>query len=231
MAIKGVLFDKDGVLFDFQASWGVGTWHTIQALAGGRADLAERLADCLDYDLEARRFHPSSFAIAGTAAEVADAIADVLTHRNRAEIQTFLDDAGAATEMVPAAPLADVFDALIDRGLPLGVATNDSEMAARQQIAGQGVFDRFAFIAGSDSGHGAKPAPGMCLAFAAETRLTPDECVMVGDSTHDLHAGRAAGFRTLGVLTGVATAAVLAPWADAVLPSIAELPDWLDQRG
>jgi phosphoglycolate phosphatase len=51
---------------------------------------------------------------------------------------------------------------------------------------------------------------------------------MVGDSTHDLHAGRGAGMATVAVLTGVAGRAALAPHADVVLNSIAELPEWLN---
>ena len=51
---------------------------------------------------------------------------------------------------------------------------------------------------------------------------------MVGDSLHDLHAGKTAGMRRVGVLTGVASETDLTPHADVVLPSIAVLPDWLD---
>jgi phosphoglycolate phosphatase len=51
---------------------------------------------------------------------------------------------------------------------------------------------------------------------------------MVGDSRHDLMAGRAAGMRTVAVLTGIAEAPELAPLADAVLPDIGHLADWLD---
>ncbi|MEH6752099.1 MAG: HAD hydrolase-like protein, partial [Paracoccaceae bacterium] len=51
--------------------------------------------------------------------------------------------------------------------------------------------------------------------------------VMVGDSHHDLLAGRRAGMQTLGVLTGTALAADLAPMADAVLPDIGHIPAWL----
>ena len=87
--------------------------------------------------------------------------------------------------------------------------------------------DRFDFIAGSDSGFGGKPAPGQLLAFCDATGLAPDTCVMVGDSTHDLDAGRAAGMRCVAVLTGVATRTDLAPFADAVLTSVADLPAWL----
>ena len=50
---------------------------------------------------------------------------------------------------------------------------------------------------------------------------------MVGDSLHDLHAGRAAGMRTVAVLTGIATAPDLTPHADAVLPDISALPGWI----
>jgi phosphoglycolate phosphatase len=68
----------------------------------------------------------------------------------------------------------------------------------------------------------------MCLAFANALGLSPAEVLMVGDSLHDLHAGRAAGMRTLGVLTGVAGAEVLAPHADYVLPDIGGLERLLD---
>jgi phosphoglycolate phosphatase len=53
---------------------------------------------------------------------------------------------------------------------------------------------------------------------------------MVGDSRHDLIAGRAAGMPVVAVLTGVAGADELAPVADAVLPDIGHLPDWIVDR-
>ena len=107
------------------------------------------------------------------------------------------------------------------------MATNDSEAPARQHIAAHGLTALFDFIAGYDSGHGAKPGPGMCLAFARQLGLDPSRVAMVGDSLHDLHAGRAAGMRTIGVLTGMASASVLAPHADVVLPDIGAIPGWL----
>ncbi len=53
---------------------------------------------------------------------------------------------------------------------------------------------------------------------------------MVGDSTHDLAAAREAGFRAVAVLTGPADFAELAPLAEAVLPDIGHLEDWLARR-
>jgi hypothetical protein len=55
----------------------------------------------------------------------------------------------------------------------------------------------------------------------------PETVLMVGDSLHDLKAGRAAGMRTAGVLTGIAAAEDLAPFADVVLPDIGLCPRWL----
>jgi phosphoglycolate phosphatase len=126
-------------------------------------------------------------------------------------------------------PLLPLLSGLRDRGLRLGVATNDSEAPARQHLAAHGITDCFDFIAGYDSGHGAKPGPGMCLAFAAACGLPPRRVAMVGDSRHDLQAGRAAGMHTVAVLTGIAKAPDLAPLADVVLPDIGAIPGWLDQ--
>ena len=67
----------------------------------------------------------------------------------------------------------------------------------------------------------------MLLAFAEHCGLRPDEILIVGDSRHDLLAGRAAGMRTLAVLTGVATEDDLDDLADAVRPDIGHLPELL----
>ncbi len=99
-------------------------------------------------------------------------------------------------------------------GLALGVATNDAEAPARAHLAAVGQEHAFDFIAGYDSGFGGKPGPGMCLGFAKAVGLVPEHVLMVGDSTHDLEAGRAAGMRTVAVLTGMAEAEVLAPIGD-----------------
>ena len=74
------------------------------------------------------------------------------------------------------------------------------------------------------------PGPGMCLAFAARPAgWSPARVAMVGDSRHDLEAGRAAGMRTVAVLTGIARREDLAPHADVVLPDIGAIPGWLDR--
>jgi phosphoglycolate phosphatase len=94
-----------------------------------------------------------------------------------------------------------------------------------------GVLDHFDFVAGFDSGFGGKPQSGQLLGFAKAVGIDPKRIAMIGDSTHDLIAGRAAGMQTVAVLTGLADHAVLAPLADAVFPDIGSLPDWVQQIG
>ena len=65
-----------------------------------------------------------------------------------------------------------------------------------------------------------------CIAAALALGVDPAQTVMVGDSLHDLTAGRAAGMRTIGVLTGTASRADLAPWADSVVLDVSEIADF-----
>jgi phosphoglycolate phosphatase len=226
--IDGLVFDKDGTLFDFQATWGVWTAGLIADEAGGDADLRDRLAAALGFDPVRRAFHPDSPVIAGTAGEVAALVLPLIPGDTLESLLARMNARAMAMKSVEAAPLVPLFTGLRARGLRLGVATNDSEGPARAHLEAAGVTHLFDFVAGFDSGWGGKPAPGQLLAFAEAVGLDCRRCAMVGDSLHDLHAARAAGMVAVGVLTGMADRATLGEVADVVLGSIAELPDWLD---
>ncbi|MGV6812303.1 MAG: HAD family hydrolase [Brevirhabdus sp.] len=229
-AIKALVFDKDGTLFHFSASWDAWALGVLDELCRGSPERRATLAGVAGYDLEARAFGPDSPVIAGTLEEVAALFSPHVPEMSHGQLTTFLDTTAAQAPMAPAVPLGPCLDGFLFRGLVLGVLTNDSEQAARAHLDQAGIVDRFAFVAGYDSGYGAKPQPGGLLAFAKATRLAPEACAMVGDSTHDLLAGRAAGMTTIGVLTGMAGVADLAPFADVVLDDIGQIEGWLDTR-
>lgn len=228
MRIDGIIFDKDGTLFDFRATWDVWALGVITELAEGDAALAQRIADAAVFDLAAGAFLPDSPIIAGTNREAAEAIGTALPGRSIEAIEYFLSARAAVAPLAPAVPLAPYLTGLAARGLALGVITNDTEAGALAHLGSAGVLAHFHFVAGFDSGHGAKPDPDPLLAFCRSTGLEPARVVMVGDSRHDLIAGRAAGMQTIGVLTGTALTADLAPLADAVLPDIGHIPGWID---
>jgi len=225
--IAGVIFDKDGTLFDFQSTWGLWSRRLIEGESRGDPALAAQLAEVLGYDLATGRFRPDSLAIAHTTETVAAAMLPLLPWTDGESLRARMDALAAQVPQVEAAPLREVLGRLKAMGLTLGLATNDSEGPARVHLAGAGVDDLFGFVTGYDSGWGGKPGPGQLLAFAESAGLDPADCAMVGDSLHDLAAARAAGMRGIGVLTGVAGRETLAPAAEVVLESIATLPDWI----
>lgn len=229
--IDGVIFDKDGTLFDFRASWGAWAARLLGILSEENAIPAERLGAAIGYDPASGRFDPGSVVIAGTPDEIARDLALALPGVGADELESRINRLAEGAPMLPAVDLGAVLGDLRSRGLRIGLATNDVEDAARAHLAAHGIIGLFDYIAGYDSGHGPKPGPGMCLAFARQTGIDPGRVVMVGDSAHDLEAGRRAGMRTVAVLTGVAGAADLAPLADAVLPDIGHLAGWIEGLG
>jgi phosphoglycolate phosphatase-like HAD superfamily hydrolase len=70
-----------------------------------------------------------------------------------------------------------------------------------------------------------KPFPDPILWAARLLGVSPKTCLMVGDTTPDIRAGRAAGAQTLGVLCGFGDELELrAAGADDILASTANLP-------
>lgn len=227
--IDALLFDKDGTLFDFQATWGAWAQSLIPRLAGDDPARRARLARAIAFDPASGRFRASSPIVAQTSREAAICVARGLGRDDIDVVDALMTELSTSAPLVPPVPLVPLLEGLRARGLVLGLMTNDSEAVAHAHLRAAGVAELFDFVAGYDSGFGAKPDPGPLLAFARTHRLTPARVAMVGDSAHDLIAGRAAGMRTLAVLTGVAGSDELAPLADAVLADIGAIPGWLEE--
>lgn len=226
--LQGIIFDKDGTLFEFSATWEAWAQAFLLRITDGDRAEAAVIGRQIGFDFATRRFSTDSVAIAGTPDEVAQALAPSFPSMNHAAIVDMVNEEAAMAPQVEAVPLIPFLNDLRSRGLRTGVATNDSESPALAHLGAAGIVDLFDFIAGFDSGYGGKPAAGQLNAFCAQTGCDPSRVVMVGDSTHDLIAGAAAGMRCIGVLTGMASREVLSPHAEVVFPDIGHIPDWLD---
>ena len=228
--LVGVLFDKDGTLIDFHLTWGPAVYAVIHTLAAGDRALMEAQAEALHFSMETKRFLASSPLIAGSTADYGGRWANALGRADIEVLKTEIDALSAAESLRALTPISEplaVFSRLSALGLRLGVATNDSEQSARRQLETLGVAPYVEFLAGYDSGHGAKPEPGMVLAFADHLGVATSAIVVVGDSLHDLAAARAAGATAVAVLSGPAEQAALEPHAHFVIEHIGHLPDLL----
>lgn len=226
--VKAMLFDKDGTLFDFEETWNAWAKAMLVDLSGGNVERSIELGAAIGFDFANGKFDLNSSTIAGTPDDIAENLLPLLPGRDFNDLVIEINNKAAKAPQAETVPLKPFIQKMRELGVKIGVATNDAEMPARAHLASVGVERSFDFIAGYDSGFGGKPEPGMCLAFAEAMGVDPDHCVMVGDSTHDLFAGRAAGMRTIAVLTGMAGHSDLAPFATVVLPNIGYIPEWID---
>jgi phosphoglycolate phosphatase len=227
---KGILFDKDGTLVDFFATW-VPAYRAATDLAGelmGDPALGDRLLRLGGYDPATGELDPTSLLAGGTTAEISDlwtgeaGPADGPDFARR--MHAAMDDYASRFPVPIGAGTAELFKRLAGRGLALGLATMDSEAVARATAAALGFDGSLSFLCGYDSGYGVKPEAGMVLGFCAATGLAPAEVLVVGDTDRDMMMARAAGAGlAVGVLTGATPREPLEALADHVIASVLDI--------
>jgi pyrophosphatase PpaX len=94
--------------------------------------------------------------------------------------------------------------ALRAAGLRIGIVTSKTDWAARASYERYGLGEFFSVGVFHDDTTRHKPDPEPLLLAASRGGLDPARCVYVGDSIHDIAAGKAAGMRTIAALWGPA---------------------------
>ena len=219
--VDAVLFDKDGTLVDFHATWDRALGATLEQLTAD-GDSLQRAAAAVGYDLERRSVDPGSPFIAETNLVVMELLEPWLDVSRFEEVLA----ASAAASVTPAAGADQLLDRLATASVPTAVVTNDSEWLARSQLVRIG-WDRIvAVVVGYDSGHGAKPDAEPVLAALDALGVRSDRAVLVGDSSHDIEAARRAGV----VSIHVGAPGPLSTRADMAVADLAELASLITSR-
>jgi phosphoglycolate phosphatase-like HAD superfamily hydrolase len=112
---------------------------------------------------------------------------------------------------------------------PMAIITVRGANGTRKFLEGSQLAGYFKCVASGQTVRRTKPFPDQLLWAADALSVNAQNCVMVGDTTVDMLAGKAAGAQTIGVLSGFGDEAELkAAGADVILPSVADLPKLFD---
>ena len=228
MAIKGIVFDKDGTLIDVDRTWLPIYRSILQELFATDEAGAEALMEKAGYNPATKRMRAGSVMAGGTTGQLVDIWWAGHSIADRADMCRRLDhDYTALVEqhLTPLMPLPPIMTALRADGYRLGLATNDIFVSATHHVRLIGITSHLEAIITSDRVNQAKPSGDMIRAFAAQTGLQPFEIAIVGDNSHDLEEAHNGGAGLgIGVLTGNATRDDIAHLADYVIDSVADLP-------
>jgi len=107
----------------------------------------------------------------------------------------------------------------------LAVVSARNERNIREFLEFFELSSYFDVIVTAQSSKHTKPFPDPIFWAAQKMQINPGACLMVGDTTVDIHSGKAAGAQTVGVLNGFGEEnELIRAGADLILPSVAYLP-------
>ncbi|MCL4559335.1 MAG: HAD family hydrolase [Chloroflexi bacterium] len=107
---------------------------------------------------------------------------------------------------------------------PLAVVSARDESTTRVFLEQFGLQKYFSMVVTAHTCTHTKPYPDPVLRAAQGLGIAPEECLMVGDTTVDMLAGRRAGAQTVGVLCGFGEEPELRrAGAHLILPTTAQL--------
>ncbi|MDE0198830.1 MAG: HAD family hydrolase [Caldilineaceae bacterium] len=232
-----IAFDKDGTLFDFNASWRPRFLEAAERLLyrfSNRTEMQDALFRTLGYNASDGTFGEDGPFATATSEATAYAAATVLHQYSRPTLPwhqceqlvrlEFAPLLADSIELLPVRELAPLFFSLHEQDIRVAVITSDDRAPTEATLAKFGVSRFVDYIGCGDSPGHHKPAPDQLLEATNLLDVSPAQSVVVGDSATDLQMARAAGAGlAVGVLTGVGSRETLCPMADVVLDSIAEI--------
>ena len=113
---------------------------------------------------------------------------------------------------------------------PMAVVSARDEKSTRAFLDQFALTSYFQEIVTAITAEHTKPYPDPILYAAEKMGVTPEDCLMIGDTTVDIRAGKAAGTQNVGVLCGFGERDELERrGADMILDTTAELADVLLQ--
>lgn len=241
VSAKAVIFDKDGTLILFAPLWleiaKTRCREIVRALGVEEERelvIYRRLLQTMGINPDTQRIHPRGpLAIAPRSEDMLAVTTGLFLQgynwdeareivRQAYDRADKLVDKTALTQ--PVEGLEGVFSALRAAGMKIAIASTDTYAGIEAAVNKLGIAGYVDYIISGDRTNRHKPAPEMALTACRELGVEPGDALMVGDAPVDMIMGQKAGVgATVAVLTGLTPREQLAPLADVVLASIAEI--------
>ena len=238
MAIKGIIFDKDGTLFDYGKVWGpivrdaiYAGLQTIHIPEEKKRECAYDFMKVLGVDAEGNTYPDGIIFRHDRLIAAFFRVLRITLHYHINPVKVgmlfriFLskDEKGIAKRIstMEFPGVADVFQEADRRGYRMGIVTNDSLVSTELFLDRMGIRQYISFLRTKDSHAKPKPNPEAMKEFCLEMGLESTEVAIIGDTLVDMefaHQGKA-GYR-IAVLTGSGDIEGLRKNADAVYPTL-----------
>ena len=215
-SVDAVLFDLDGTLVDTIPLILACYEHTLTSHIPGYDPGRQAIIGNLGRSLDDILFDYAQAAGVNDPAETSRAMLRTYRSFQRVHLPLLIR---------PYPGVREALAALHARGLTLGLVTSKVEWAARETYERYGLGEFLSVHVFHDDTERHKPDPQPLLLAAGKGGLDVARTVYVGDSIHDMAAGKAAGMRTIGALWGPSGRDELVrAGADELAVSPSELP-------
>lgn len=119
-------------------------------------------------------------------------------------LRSFVEDYAVSWDQgtLPYPGMLELLSALKSRGIPLAVLSNKPHAFTVEIVENLFPQNTFAAVLGNREGLPHKPDPSGALEIAAVLGTTPENCILIGDSTMDLDTAKNAGMKSIAVTWG-----------------------------
>lgn len=211
-----VIFDMDGVIFDSERAY-IGAYKKLATKYGLNDAQAVHRA-CMDSIGVTRvKTREIFFSYVGREFDY---------DRYREDVQAELNKSDY--ELKPG--VYEVFDWLRKTGVPVALASSTREASVLRSLGKAGLTQYFDHIVCGDMVSHSKPHPEIFLTAAARLGAEPRDCYVIEDSFNGIRAAHAAGMHPIMVPDILQPDDEIRGMAEAVLPSLFAVRDYLGER-